>query len=117
MSKTPALYCDDGERELPWHWEICPTCNGRGSHSLRIGAITADQRADWDPDEWEDYMNGLYDEACGCDHGKVRVVTRSSLSPADLAAWDQQLSHDEEVRQERLWESRMLGETDAWRDL
>ena len=89
--KIPVIYCDSGEeRELPWKYEICPTCNGKGSHSLRFGAITAADREDWDDESFQDYVDGLYDEVCGCEAGKVRVPDRSKMSTEDCKLWDEQ---------------------------
>lgn len=111
MTKTPTLYCDGSERELSWKYEICGTCEGQGSHSLRFGAITADQKDEWDPDEWESYMSGDYDEPCGCEHGMVRVVDRSKCTKDDLAAWDSQVQDDIEMA------SMQRAEMGLWREL
>lgn len=56
-------------------WIICPTCRGNGKHSLALGAITQEDRErDWDPDSWQDYLDGAYDQPCAdCGAtGKVR---------------------------------------------
>lgn len=63
-------------------WIICPTCRGDGKHSLRFGAITQEDRErDWDPDSWDDYLSGAYDEVCtDCGGtGKVREKAWAAL--------------------------------------
>lgn len=84
----------DEERDLPTRWEICGCCNGNGTSSRYLGAITQSDRepgGDWeDPDEFEAYMAGEYDRRCDeCEgSGKVRVVDVEHLSAEDLAAYE-----------------------------
>lgn len=57
-------------------FEICPTCNGRGTHTnpnIDCGGITASEWEEWDPEERDHYMNGGYDVTCSHCHGK-RVI-------------------------------------------
>src|ERR1039458_2455528 len=63
--------------ELPTHWEICGECRGEGKSSEHLGCYTASEFAEsFDPDEAEDYFNGVYDRPCSdCGGtGKVREV-------------------------------------------
>jgi hypothetical protein len=52
-------------------WVICPTCEGDGRVD-QLGVIVRDDFAD---EEWQDYLDGRYDEPCGlCEgSGKVRA--------------------------------------------
>ena len=62
--------CDE-EVEVAVRWEICPTCNGRGSHvnpSIDCDGLTGSDFAE-DPDFAESYMEGLYDQPCNECHG------------------------------------------------
>lgn len=55
-------------------WIICPECRGEGKSSAYLGAITQEDRErDWDPDSWDDYMNGAYDRICDCCNGTGKV--------------------------------------------
>ncbi len=59
---------------VPSKVEVCPTCRGKGQHSLAIGAITQEDRErDWSDDEFQDYMDGFYDRQCETCRG-LRVV-------------------------------------------
>lgn len=67
---------DDGsfeEKEFPAKYEVCDTCEGRGSHvnpsidSHGIGAEEWDR--DWDEDDREAYFDGRYDVPCAECHG------------------------------------------------
>lgn len=81
---------DDGDEiqhELPATWVICCTCNGAGSHSQHMGAITQDDRdRDWDDDSWDNYMAGGYDRPCrDCGaSGKVLEVDEDRCDAALL---------------------------------
>lgn len=109
-SKAPILYTDDdGEIELPTRWAICEVCRGDGKHSLRFGAITQDERGEWASDEWDNYINGVYDtrcDDCGGD-GKVQVADRSRMTAEQIAAYDEQLADDAEVEAIYAAERRM----------
>jgi hypothetical protein len=52
--------------EVPVSFEVCPTCEGRGSHvnpSIDAHGLSADDFAE-DPDFAEDYWSGAYDVPC-----------------------------------------------------
>jgi len=66
---------DDEDVEVPFTWEVCPTCNGKGSHvnpSIDCNGLSASDFAE-DPDFAESYMRGDYDQPCN-DCGGRRVV-------------------------------------------
>lgn len=54
---------------------ICPTCQGRGTHTnpnIDCGGITSSEWAEWGPEEQDHYMSGVYDVACSqCNGEKV----------------------------------------------
>ncbi len=62
---------DDGEEveyELAAKYEICPRCEGSGSHtnpSIDSHGITSEEwERDWDDESREMYFNGGYDVTC-----------------------------------------------------
>lgn len=81
MSKhtmTVTIENDDGEEEtheLPIKNEVCPECNGFGTHTNRNidgNGITSSEWAEMchdDPDFPDDYMSGMYDVTCEECHG------------------------------------------------
>lgn len=82
------------EHKMPAKFEVCSTCRGRGQHSLRMGAICADEwyGPDWDDDSREAYINGDYDATCDTCGGKrvVLVLDRDRCKPALLAEYDRE---------------------------
>jgi len=56
--------------QVPFKFECCPTCSGRGTHvnpSIDCDGFSSDDFAA-DPDFARDYHSGNYDVACyGCD--------------------------------------------------
>ena len=66
----------DGLVAIPFLWEVCETCNGKGSHvnpSIDSHGITSSEWAEWDEDEREGYFRGRYDVTCYECNG-LRVV-------------------------------------------
>ncbi len=101
---------DDIEREIPTRWDVCPVCDGKGSHvnpSIDCNGLTAEDFAE-DPDFAEEYFAGTYDQPCNRCGGRttVRVVDRDSCEAELLAAYDadEQARYDAEA--ERLAEIR-----------
>lgn len=90
MSKTPILYENDGERELPFKWVICQECRGNGHHSGGMGALTQEDMED--EDFRQDYLAGLYDKQCSdCGgSGKVKVADLAKMTKADRKAYQAQ---------------------------
>ena len=69
---------------VPFSWDVCPTCDGKGTHvnpSIDAGGLSHDH-FDEDPDFMDDYMGGVYDVAC-YECGGRRVVP--FISPERLA--------------------------------
>ena len=75
---------------LPVKFEVCDTCDGRGSHvnpSIDSGGLTSDDFYD-DPDFEEDYHSGRYDVTCYSCGGKrvLPVINHSYLNEAQKKA-------------------------------
>jgi len=91
--------CHNGEDcavELPAKYEVCPTCNGHGSHvnpNIDDNGITAEEFAR-DPGFAEDYLRGTFSVTCyGCDGTRVvPAPNREKMSPEEL---DYLLAHEE----------------------
>jgi hypothetical protein len=51
---------------LPKRWIICHRCEGEGTvdHPAFSNGITSSEWAEWDDDERQDYMRGVYDVPC-----------------------------------------------------
>ena len=106
----PVLYCDDGsEIELPFLWCICISCQGHGKSSAYLGAYTQSEMDEAGPEFFDDYMAGRYDRPCEtCDGtGKIKVVDRKKLTPAQRLEWDEQRQCEREERAIRAAERRM----------
>lgn len=77
-SKRMVGYFEDGDGErhaVRLHFEVCGTCNGRGSYvnpSIDSHGLSREDFDD-DPDFAEDYFRGVYDVACN-ECGGARVV-------------------------------------------
>lgn len=59
-------------------FEICPTCEGRGSHvnpSIDCGGISQSEWQEWDWEDRDDYMSGRYDVVCYECKGKRVIET------------------------------------------
>ena len=56
-------------------WVICGACEGEGTSSAHLGAITSDEwnGPDWDDDSREDYLEGRYDKQCEKCRGTGKV--------------------------------------------
>lgn len=77
MRFTIEVATDDGfeEREFPAKFEVCETCDGKGTHvnpSIDSHGLSAEDFAE-DPDFKEAYFSGCYDVTCAECHG-ARVV-------------------------------------------
>jgi len=100
--------------ELPAHREVCPLCQGKGSHvnpAIDAHGITSDE-FDEDPEFRESYLRGVYDVPCyECDGKRVvPVVDREGLTPeqkADLAEVDEIAADLAEMHAEMAAERRM----------
>jgi len=88
MIAVHELIDDEGDEyccAVPIRFEVCGTCRGKGSHSLHIGAITADEWSrDWCDEDRARYLSGGYDKQCGdCGGRRVQPVIDESRLTAD----------------------------------
>jgi hypothetical protein len=97
---------EDGysKEEIPMTYEVCPTCQGKGTHvnpSIDSQGLTQDD-FDEDPDFEENYFGGQYDVRCyECKGARVvPVINRSACDPEVLKYLDEQ----EEERRRDEWE-------------
>lgn len=98
---------DDGwvvNMQLPTKLEICPRCDGRGSHDHEAFAngITGD---DWNGPDWDDesrdaYMRGAYDVPCSVCNGErvVPVLDRARCNAAQIKLYDEYEREEAEDR-------------------
>lgn len=108
---------DDGEEiehTLPAHFEVCPLCEGKGSHtnpSIDASGITGEEFAEWGEDERESYISGAYDVACyECKGARVvPTINESNLSDEQRASLKllhaierDNAAYDAESRAERM---------------
>ncbi len=88
---------DEVDTEFPAKFEVCGTCQGKGSHvnpSIDSQGISQEE-FEQDPDFAESYFAGNYDMQCvECKGLRVVPVVNleacSSSQQADLAIWEQQ---------------------------
>lgn len=114
-SEQPCPGCDDGthydvECELPWRYDVCPVCEGKGTHvnpSIDASGLTAADFDD-DPDFRDDYMSGHYDQTCNRCQGKrvVPVVDEERADPDDLKRLDDDAADEAAYRAECAAEIR-----------
>ncbi len=107
--------CEDGTRyfaetELAYKFDVCPVCEGKGTHvnpNIDSGGLTADDFYD-DPDFRENYFSGHYDQTCNRCQGKrvVPVIDEARCSEEDLASYNEMLDDDAAYDAERLAEIR-----------
>lgn len=91
--------------ELPWRWEVCPVCDGKGTHvnpAIDCGGLTGEDFAD-DPDFCHDYFAGAYDQPCNHCGGRttVPVPDEMRMTPEQLQAYEQHLRDEAEYAAER----------------
>lgn len=106
------VYYGDEETQVdvPISFEVCPTCDGSGTHvnpSIDSNGLTAEDFAE-DQDFAEEYMGGCYDVPCYECQGErvVPVIQRDRVDPKILALLDAQEERDEESRRTREAERR-----------
>jgi hypothetical protein len=110
-AEAPVLFMPDGEEvKLPMKWELCPVCNGAGTHvnpSIDAGGISSEDFEE-DPDFRERYMAGDYDVTCNrcARRTTVPVVDLDRLKPEQRAAWDRQQREERADYYERMAELR-----------
>lgn len=96
-------------------YEICPTCQGRGTHTnpnIDCGGITASEWAEWDEYEKDYYMSGGYDVTCSQCNGEKVIQTFEYDTKNPLYNWccerlneyyEAQYDYAREVAAERRW--------------
>lgn len=113
MSNRFTVVDDDGlEHVLPTHMEVCPRCDGHGSHvneAIDGNGLTAEDLADGD--FRESYMRGDYDVTCTECGGAnvVAVVDEDRCTPAQLAAYRADCEAAAQCRAEERAEARYFG--------
>ena len=88
--------------DFPGKWEICERCQGGGMISnpaFSNGITSAEWFEDWDEEEREYYMAGVYDVTCPTcgGSGKVVVVSEDDLTDEeqeDYKIWKEQCDKD-----------------------
>lgn len=103
---------EEDEISLKARYEVCPRCEGRGSHvnpAIDGHGISAQEFAE-DPEFEEDYFAGVYDVTCYECKG-LRVVPEVDRTPGvnkeeDLKKYDEYLEWEDYYRREREAERR-----------
>jgi RecJ-like exonuclease len=116
MVAVVCIYEDNGDEtqvEVPVKYEVCPTCDGKGTHvnpAIDAGGITSSEWEEWDDEDRESYMSGAYDVRCYECQGKrvVPVLDRDRTDPKVVEAIDTQERALAECERESRAE-RMMG--------
>ena len=126
MKATVSLRWEDDETgdelerdvEVPIKFEVCGTCQGKGTHvnpSIDCNGLTAEDFAE-DPDFAEDYFSGRYDQTCNECGGErvVAVINEEGVDEETRALLDEVMAQIEADREfeaqchaERMAEIRM----------
>jgi hypothetical protein len=99
------------EHVLHLKWEVCGTCNGKGTHvnpSIDAHGLTRED-FDQDPDFEEEYFSGTYDVQCYECHGRTTSLTinRERTSPGAIKMADDHFKDEASYRRECEAERRM----------
>jgi hypothetical protein len=77
---------EDGKRQsVRFVYEVCPLCNGKGSHvnpSIDASGLTSEDFYN-DPEFFEDYRSGVYNIPCNLCSG-LRVIPKATGEPVTL---------------------------------
>ena len=84
---------------------VCPECEGEGKTSNHLGAWTASEWEQEDPDFQEFYMDGGCDRTCQSCKGKRIVITLDKSELSKLVRDLVEDYEDELDRRRREWES------------
>ncbi len=89
---------EDGTLTLKAKAEVCPRCQGKGTHDCWEGGMTRDEMDEQGPEFFEDYMSGVYDKVCSvCNGDRVVWVPDRENNPSHLLkAYDQAEQEDME---------------------
>lgn len=75
------------EHCLPAKNDVCPRCGGYGKHTnpnIDGNGITESEWSEWDIEEKESYLNGVYDVICTvCNGNNVVLVTDEAAMNAE----------------------------------
>lgn len=91
MTLSYEIEDDDGEPSIltvKAVYEVCPVCEGKGTHvnpNIDSQGLTREDFDD-DPDFRENYMSGMYDMECSECHGKRVVPTPDESDPQSKVA-------------------------------
>lgn len=111
-ANEPVLIRDDGtEVPLPFIYEVCPLCSGKGTHvnpSIDSHGLTAEDFHE-DPGFREEYLSGRFDQTCNECHGDrvVPVVDLDRVDPALLKEFREEQLADAEFEAMAAAERRM----------
>jgi hypothetical protein len=102
---------EETEHCMPAKMEVCPRCNGEGTHvapGIDDNGITASEMDELGDDFREDYMSGHYDVTCTVCHGKnvVPVPDLTRASAAVKRAWKEHQKAEAEYQRDY--------ESEAW---
>ena len=109
---TLTIYEDDeAEFTVPAKYDVCGTCDGKGSHvnpSIDAHGISPEEFAE-DPDFREDYFGGAYDVACNECRGKrvVPVADEGLMTPEEAKKVEEAIDQFYEDRRCEEYERRM----------
>jgi hypothetical protein len=104
------------EAELPFNFEVCDRCSGKGTHTnpnIDGHGISSEEWAnEWDDESREMYMSGGYDVLCELCHGErvMPVVDESRCDPDVLKHYYNKLQAEYEVRRDEAMERRYCGD-------
>lgn len=102
----------DVEVRLPARHDVCPRCEGRGTHDHPAFAngITSSEwnGPDWDEESRERYMSGGYDVRCSTCDGKrvVLVPDDEQMSVEQKAQWEAHCALEAELARDEAMELR-----------
>jgi hypothetical protein len=97
---------EEEDREVAIRFDVCGTCDGRGSHvnpSIDADGISGEEWAhEWEEEDREAYLSGAYDVTCAeCGGARVVPVPDPNRNPPELLAL---LAEREEERARDAWE-------------
>ena len=108
---TAIVWDEDGDEmevQVPFTWEVCPLCDGRGRHvnpSIDSHGITSEEFLD-DPDFAKDYFSGRYDIPCNECWGR-RVIPQPDDSSEEGKLAVEAMNRRAEWAREAAWEREM----------
>jgi hypothetical protein len=98
---------DEEEKQIKFQYQVCPICDGKGSHvnpSIDAHGLSSEDFAE-DPDFANDYMSGRFDQPCNLCHGNR--VTPWPVEEDDVKAVQDLINGRFEIEREYEAERRM----------